>query len=483
MDSYEILGVTRESSDREIEICFEDLKKKYDPSFNTSIRAYKKYREILKAYENIKSESRRKMYELKDNNEVKEEVKKEYKLFDYSSKCEEIKEVKVDYNNLEEVMGLVKEDIILDKKISYLYYLLNLKVDLTYSRNVLCDECNSFVLCNNCGGEGVVYYREKQVYCPVCHGSGEVSNSCNKCNDEGVYKKQETISLLVDNDVMMVRDLGNEYYDHSKSNVVVNFDFYDKDSIVVKNDEIYVNYKLNKEETINGLSKEYYGETSVFKVEVPSFIEDGYKQEIIFNGKKIIFNFYNQKIQGSDKEYFLFINKKYQGQDIYFNGDYSKCSDINSDEYFNQVSLVNKDICIKGLGNEGRYNGENGDLVIKVIFGNRKDIEYRNDVKLVHTSKVFNMLGGTKDGIRHFGFKGEEKLIHFKDKLYLLSGNSSVKSKLKNYFLFKIISILIWLLLPLLSLIVPYNERMFIIMFIVFGVYFILINFLMEVKA
>jgi len=48
MDSYDILNVTRESSDKEIEISYEDLKRKYDPNFNTSIRAYTKYREVIK---------------------------------------------------------------------------------------------------------------------------------------------------------------------------------------------------------------------------------------------------------------------------------------------------------------------------------------------------------------------------------------------------------------------------------------------------
>ena len=60
MDSYDILNVTRESSDKEIEIAYSDLKRKYDPGFNTSIHAYKKYREICKAYEDIKDEQRRK---------------------------------------------------------------------------------------------------------------------------------------------------------------------------------------------------------------------------------------------------------------------------------------------------------------------------------------------------------------------------------------------------------------------------------------
>lgn len=483
MDSYEILGVTRESSDKEIQICFEDLKRKYDPSFNTSIRAYKKYREILKAYEDIKSESARKMYELKDNNGVKAKIKKEYKLFDYSSETKVVRETKVDYNNLEEVSELHRANIVINKRISYLYYLLNLKVYLTYYRNVLCDECNKFVKCNTCDGKGAVYYREKQVYCPNCHGKGEVSDSCSKCGGEGVYKRQEHISLLVDNEVMVIKDLGNEYYDYSKSNVIINFDFYDKNSIVVKNDEIQVNYKLSKEETINGLSKEYYGENSAFKIEVPSFASDNYKQEVIFNNKKIIFTFYNEEIKGCNKEYCLFINKKYQGQDIYFNCDYSKCSEISGEEYFNQVSLTNKEILIKGLGEKGKYNGENGDLVIKCIFNNGKDIDYRSDVEVIETSKMFNLLGGRINNISHFGFRGKENLINYKDKAYLLTGNSNVKVKLKNYFLFKVVSLVIWVLLPLLMFVIPYNETMFVIMFIVFGIYLVLVNLLMEVKA
>ena len=42
MDSYEVLGVSRDSSNKEIEVAYEDLKRKYDPSFNTSMKAYKK---------------------------------------------------------------------------------------------------------------------------------------------------------------------------------------------------------------------------------------------------------------------------------------------------------------------------------------------------------------------------------------------------------------------------------------------------------
>ena len=81
MNSYEILNVSKEASDKEIEVAYEDLKRKYNPSLNTSIHAYKKYREILKAYESIKDEQRRKMYNLQDEQDIETASHKEYELY------------------------------------------------------------------------------------------------------------------------------------------------------------------------------------------------------------------------------------------------------------------------------------------------------------------------------------------------------------------------------------------------------------------
>ena len=199
MDSYEILNVSKYSSDREIEISYEDLKKKYDPSVNTSIRAYRKYREILRAYEDVKNESRRKMYDLKERVEINKVEEFQYKLFDYSKMDMHIIDEVVDYDNLEQAEEIEKEDIVVEKKISYLYYLLNLKVDVKYRKIVNCGDCLYFDNCSLCDGEGVVYYREKQVYCPKCHGLGKVSSNCSTCNGEGNYIKDDSISFYVNN--------------------------------------------------------------------------------------------------------------------------------------------------------------------------------------------------------------------------------------------------------------------------------------------
>ena len=50
------------------------------------------------------------------------------------------------------------------------------------------------------------------------------------------------------------------------------------------------------------------------------------------------------------------------------------------------------------------------------------------------------------------------------------------------YFLFKIISLVFLFIVPLIALLVPYGQMMFVVLFVVLGVYLILINALMEVK-
>ena len=221
MDSYEILGVSKDSSDKEIEVAYEDLKKKYDPSFNTSIHAYKKYREVLSAYENIKDENKRKMYNLKEDSLVKEVKSKEYKLYDYNVK-EEAKEVVIS-EDLGFAREVIKEDIVINKDISYLYSLLNLKDEIVYTRVRKCNDCKDFVKCDYCDGVGVVYYKERQVYCPKCFGKGKVSVHCSSCDNLGYYNKKEVLSLYVNDEREERVSLGNEYFDGSKSNLIINY--------------------------------------------------------------------------------------------------------------------------------------------------------------------------------------------------------------------------------------------------------------------
>ena len=289
MDSYSILGVNKEASDKEIQIAYEDLKRKYDPSFNTSIHAYKKYREIIKAYEDIKDEQKRKMYDLKDFSKKIVNEKKIYSLYDYNESVkEDVKEV--DYSKVGDFKTFKYKDRELNVEVSYLYYLLNLRYDVEYFHNVKCKDCSEFVSCSTCSGEKVVEYKEDLIWCPKCHGTGKESVNCKTCGDNGFVEVKDSFSFYVDEYEKIFKGRGDEYNNY-KSNLIVKFDFYDKENVVVKDDTIEINYYLSKEETIKGLNKDYFSESGAFKLNVESFVQDGYKKEVEFNNKRIIFTF------------------------------------------------------------------------------------------------------------------------------------------------------------------------------------------------
>ena len=463
-------------------VAYDDLKRKYDPSFNTSVHAYKKYREILKAYENVKDEQRRKMYDLKDNENRIEVEKKCFELYDFVKQETSFKESVVDYSKVEEYSASGYKDIEIKVPLSYLYYLLNLRCDLSYVRKVRCDNCSSFVPCDTCDGKKVVEYKEHFIYCPVCGGEGKVSVNCRACGDSGFKDQSKEISFYVDGEHKEFKGYGDEYSNSLKSDLHILFDFYDKDYVTVNENVIEVDYYLSKKETIEGVNKEYFSEFGAFKLIVPCFVEAGYIQEIEFNNKKIIFKFYNEKYDGEDVEKYLFINKSNRGKYIYFSEDYCDCSLEENSECCVMVKCDDK-IVIPGKGQIGKYGGDNGDLIINTEFNNGDSLLYTDQVKVVETSKFFNLLGGREDGVFHYGLRKQNVLIKKDDFYYLLRGNSEKKRKLKDYFLFKIVSLILWFLIPSLMIIMPYNRIMFAALIATLIGYMIAINAVMEVEV
>ena len=483
MDSYEILNVTRDATDKEIETSYNDLKRKYDPSFNTSIHAYKKYREIIKAYENIKDEQRRKMYNLEDKESLKENNLKTYDLYDYFSKENQVNEIQeIDYNSVEDLSVSSYKDIEVNVKLSYLYKLLNLRYEIEYSHKVKCDSCVDFVTCQTCNGEKVVEYKEHMIWCPICRGEGKVSVNCKKCGGKGYHLTKDKIAFYVDDSFKEFKGYGDDYGNNLKSNLKVSFDFYDKENVKINGDVIEVDYYLTKEETLFGFSKEYFSEFGAFKLEVPCFVEDGYSKQFDFNNKKIVFKFFNSKYDGEDKQMYLFINKNYKNKMVYFNGDYTVCSLEETIDCHNITKCTSK-MEIEGKGQEGKYGGSNGNLIISVEFNNDSEVIYTEKVKVLNTSKLFNLLGGKVEDLYHYGFKSQSALIKKDDMYYLLKGDNEEKTKLKNYFLFKVLSVLFWFVIPCLMIVVPYTQTMFIILISVLIVYLVLINLIMEVEA
>jgi hypothetical protein len=348
---------------------------------------------------------------------------------------------------------------------------------------VKCEECDSFTVCPTCNGAKVVEYKQKNILCPTCNGEGKVSNYCHKCNGEGTYLSFNKFDLYVDEEYFKVfKNLGNEYFEDKCSDLKINFNYYDKENYSIKDNTIEIKYYLNKEETKTGINKEFISENGAFKLELDSYVEDGTKKEVLFNNKKIIFTFYNSVYDGEDRYNYLVINKKYKNKVIYFNDEYNTCNVVADNEHSIEIRCDNK-IVINGLGYDGMYGGKKGNLVINVEFVSSNELLYVSNLKVVETSKLFNMLGGRKDDLFHFGFKKEDAVIEKDNLYYLLTGHKSEKRVLKDYFLFKLFSLIIWCLIPLVLILVPYSKLMYLLFIGVCTVYFAMINILMGREA
>ncbi len=465
MDYYKTLKINENATKKEIEEAYKLLSDTYNPLYNTSPIAYKRYREIQYAYQMLQNKE---LITFEENEiTIPEEKAEKFDYENYFNHQKEINYIPLENEDIELYQNVKTENETLDLykypceiNVDYLKLLLNCQIDVLVFEKEECKEA-TLSICPVCNGIGVVEYQQKNVVCPKCNGKKEIKEG--HCHHS--LRKEKKVRL----------DLSK--IDVTKPLIILDtyltFNILNKDKVKETKDEIYVNYDLSKEEILKGFNQEYNTDKGVLSVKTKNFEED---YILNYEDKKLIFHFNTFSFDGNNIEKTIIFNKKHLHKTLYLNLDnltYSleKTSQFN---YEFVLSNLKGSFKVKEKGEKGYLEGKNGDLILNYFACNHY-FESSKNIMIEETSLLSNLF-------KDFKIKGKNYLLEKDDKLVILTGTSSKKDYLKNYFWFKILIYFIWLLIPLILLIAPLSKELFISMCIVSISYAILANVLLRLK-
>ncbi|MGC8928824.1 MAG: molecular chaperone DnaJ [Myxococcota bacterium] len=223
-DYYQILGVSRDATDKEIKSAYKRLAKKYHPDLNPGNKAAEeKFKEINEAYEVLSDPEKRRRYDM--FGDVKGGYQPPHSGTGYSG-YENINFDDFGFSGFQDIFsdffqqGFSRQgrrvrdedgqDINYPIYVSLRDVVLSNSVDISFEKPVRCEVCNGRgftgskgkVTCPDCNGtgfRGIIKGTFKiGSKCRTCNGTGYISQSdCPRCGGRGSYNKEQTLSVKI----------------------------------------------------------------------------------------------------------------------------------------------------------------------------------------------------------------------------------------------------------------------------------------------
>ncbi len=215
-DYYEVLGVTRDVSEKDLKKAYRKLAMKYHPDRDTSDKTLEeKFKEAKEAYEVLSDPEKRNVYDQLGHAGV-EGVRSGAgtRGFNFNEVFGEMGEVFGDIFG-----GRSSQSNQRPQRGADLRYTLELNlesalhgtaVEIRVPRLALCKSCagtgvrkgNKPILCKTCAGEGQVRIQQGfftiQQTCPECHGRGDIiKDPCPDCRGQGQVQEAKTLSVKI----------------------------------------------------------------------------------------------------------------------------------------------------------------------------------------------------------------------------------------------------------------------------------------------
>ncbi len=230
-DLYEVLGINRDATDKEVKAAYRRLARKYHPDVNPGDpEAERRFKELQAAYSVLGDPQKRKQYDRHGNEFFSPGgpaqgpgVEWEEFVRGFGQRGARVNFGGIDFDVFSDVFGgefdsgpraeprpVRGRDVYQPVTVDFLEAARGATITLTLRREVHCDRCggngaepgSSFSPCPACGGSGDVtrgaFVFSQKVSCPQCNGSGRVaSKTCMRCRGSGRMPKKEKIEVKI----------------------------------------------------------------------------------------------------------------------------------------------------------------------------------------------------------------------------------------------------------------------------------------------
>ncbi|KAK9283980.1 hypothetical protein L1049_012238 [Liquidambar formosana] len=208
-DFYDVLGVGKNASASEIKKAYYGLAKKLHPDTNKEDpEAEKKFQEVQKAYEVLKDEEKRSVYD-QVGHDAFERQQDGTGFHDggFNGPFEDIFGMNDFFKNIF-TQNIGGQDVKVSVELSFMEAVQGCTKTVTFQTTLPCDACGGTGVppgtrpetCRRCKGSGMVYLQSgpfrMQSTCQDCGGSGKtVTNFCKSCRGARVVRGSKSVKL------------------------------------------------------------------------------------------------------------------------------------------------------------------------------------------------------------------------------------------------------------------------------------------------
>jgi molecular chaperone DnaJ len=216
-DYYEILGVSKNASEKEIKDSYRRLAMKYHPDRNANNKeAEAKFKEAKEAYEVLSDNKKRTAYD-QFGHAASEGMggwgagAQGFRGFNGGGFADVFGDIFSDvFGGGGRSQPQRGSDLLYNFTISLEEVVHGTTARINIPGWIKCNECNGSgaskgseaITCKTCGGIGQVHMQQGfftiQQTCPACHGAGKIiSHPCHKCRGQGRVQEQKTLSVKI----------------------------------------------------------------------------------------------------------------------------------------------------------------------------------------------------------------------------------------------------------------------------------------------